>query len=108
MGAFFHLSYTALEGNSKIRILTSGTLSQTSDLQNHASAYQSSKRVIDLAEEGECSEHDKLDRHRSTRLTIQLTTSLLQVIIKLCLQISSIMRVYQRQLILVSSCHYIL
>jgi len=33
----------------KIRVLPSGTLSQTPDLENFASAYRSSKRVINLA-----------------------------------------------------------
>jgi len=35
----------------KIRALPSGTLSKTPDLENFAMAYQSSKRVINLAQE---------------------------------------------------------
>jgi len=51
-GASFRLSYTVLKGNSgisKISVLPSGTLSQTTDLENFASVYRSSKRVVDLA-----------------------------------------------------------
>ena len=52
MGASFHLSYTVLKEirvYSKIRVLPSGTLSQTPDLENFASVYRLSKRVINLA-----------------------------------------------------------
>ena len=35
--------------STKIRVLPSGTLSQTPDLENFAMAYRSSKSVIDLA-----------------------------------------------------------
>ena len=67
----FILSYTVLKGNSpKIRVLPSGTLFQSSDLENVASAYRLSKRVIDLARRSGRSERDKLDRHRSTKLII--------------------------------------
>jgi len=52
----FPLSYSVLKGNSDIsknKVLPSGTLSQTltPDLENFASAYRSSKRVINLAGE---------------------------------------------------------
>jgi len=50
--------------------LPSGTLSQTPNLENSASTYQSSKRVINLAREGGRSERDRLDRRRSAKLTI--------------------------------------
>jgi len=52
MGASFHLSYTVLKEirvYSKIRVLPSGTLPQTPDLENFASVYRLSKRVINLA-----------------------------------------------------------
>jgi len=42
MGASFDLSYTVLQGNSgifKMRVLPSGTLLQTLDLENFATAY---------------------------------------------------------------------
>jgi len=45
-------------------VLSSGTLSQTLDLENFASAYRSSKRVI---EKGGRSERDKLDRRWSIK-----------------------------------------
>jgi len=69
------LPSTVLKGNSGIfknkgRLLPSGTLSQTPDLENFASAHRSSKRVINLARQGGSSERDKLDRRRSTQLTI--------------------------------------
>ena len=54
MGAYFHPSYTVLKGNSGIskhKGTSPGTLSQTRDLENFASMYRSSKRVIDLARE---------------------------------------------------------
>jgi len=71
MGASFHPSYTVLKNrvSPKIRALASATLSRTPDLQNFASVYRSSKRVIDLARERwthtQC---DKLDRRLSTKL----------------------------------------
>jgi len=54
MGAYFRPSYTVLKGNSGIskdKGTSPGTLSQTRDLENFASMYRSSKRVIDLARE---------------------------------------------------------
>jgi len=61
--ASFDLFYTTwkLRYLQKIRVRPSGTLSKTADLGHFASAYRSSKHVI------EC---DKLDRRRSTELTI--------------------------------------
>jgi len=74
MVASFHPSCDALKKKfwylQKITVLLSRTLSQTPDLQNFASAYRSSKRVIDLAWQGGCSERDKLDRRRSAKLTV--------------------------------------
>jgi len=55
---------------SKIRVHSSGTLLQTLDLENFATTYRSPKRVINLAEKGERTERDKLDRRWSTKLTI--------------------------------------
>ena len=46
------------------------TLFKTPDLENFALAYLSSKHVINLAEKGGRSESDKLDRRRSTELTL--------------------------------------
>ena len=58
-------TYSTLHGNwciyKKVRVRPSGTLSKTADLGHFASAYRSSKHVI---------ERDKLDRRRSTELTI--------------------------------------
>jgi len=59
--------YKEILVSQKIRALSSGTLSQNLDLENFSSAYQLSKRVIDL--DGR-SERDKLDSRRSTKLTI--------------------------------------
>ena len=53
-GASFRLSYTVLKGNSgisKIRVLPSETVPNYTDLENFASVYRSSKRVIDFARE---------------------------------------------------------
>ena len=47
-----------------------GTSSQTPDLDSAASAYRSSKRVIELARQSGHSERDKLGRRRWTKLTI--------------------------------------
>ena len=43
------LSYKEMQVLSKIRVLSSGTLLQTMDLEHFATAYRSSKRVINLA-----------------------------------------------------------
>jgi len=43
---------------------------QTGLHENSASAYQSSNGAIDLTRHGGCSENDKLDRRRSTKLTV--------------------------------------
>jgi len=53
-----------------MRALPSGTLSKTPELENFASVYRSSKRAIDFSRQGGRSERDKLDRRRSTKLTI--------------------------------------
>ena len=50
-----------------MRVLPSGTLFQTPDLDNFASAYRSSKSLIDLARQGRRSERDQLDHRRSTK-----------------------------------------
>ena len=52
---------------SKIRALSSGTLSKTPDTENFASAYRSSKRVIDLDRESWMLR--ALDHRLSTKLT---------------------------------------
>ena len=76
MRASFYLSYTVLKGNlcifknKGLRVLPCWTLYQTLDLEKFALAYWSSKRVIDLALQGGCSERDKLDCCWSTKLTI--------------------------------------
>ena len=52
--ACFHISCNVLQENrvpTKIRVVPSGTLHQTPDLDNFASAYRSSRCVIDLARE---------------------------------------------------------
>jgi len=54
MGASFHVSYTELKGNSGIYKNKSTSLwnfAQTPDLEDFATAYRSSKRVISLARE---------------------------------------------------------
>jgi len=55
---------------TKVRVLPSGTLSQSPDLENFVPTYRSWKRVVDLARHGGRSERDKLDRRRSTKLTV--------------------------------------
>ena len=57
-----------------MRVVHSKTLSETPDVENFASVYRSSKCVIDLARQGGRSERDKLDRRRSTKLTIHLSS----------------------------------
>jgi len=67
MLASFHLSYTALKGNSgisKIKVLFYGTLSQTPE--NFALAYRSAERIINLAQQRWTIRVCKLDRRRST------------------------------------------
>jgi len=57
--------------SKKTRALPSGNLSQTSDFENFSAVYRSSKRVIDLARERwTLIARYKLDRRRSTKLTI--------------------------------------
>jgi len=52
MGASFDLLwYKEIHVPSKIRVLPSGILLQILDLENFATSYQSSKRVINLARE---------------------------------------------------------
>jgi len=55
------------------KTITSGTLLLTVDLENFATTYRSSKRVINLAREGRRWECDKLDSRQSTKLTIPLS-----------------------------------
>ena len=66
MGASFHLSKTAVKGNWSISNNRGTSLWNFApsclDLENFATAYQSSK-----LEKGGRSEHDKLDRHGSTK-----------------------------------------
>jgi len=61
------LSTQIIRVSPKIRVLSSGTFSQT---PNFASVYRSSKRVIVLARQDGRPERDKLDRRQSTKLTI--------------------------------------
>ena len=70
---YLTLCYKEIHVPSKIRVLPSGILLQTSDLENFATAYRSSKRVINLARERR-SERDKLDRRRSTKFIIPLSS----------------------------------
>ena len=101
-GAAFHLSYSVLKWNSGIfknNGTRPGTLSKTPDFKKFPAAYRSSKRVIDSYRRGGRSERDKLDRCRSTKLTIPLWAATLDrcslslVIVKLCLQHDSVARV---------------
>jgi len=55
----------------EVRVLSCG---KNSDLENFASAYQSLKCVIDLAQQGGRSERDKLDHRQSTKLAILLSS----------------------------------
>ena len=56
-------------------VLSFGTWSLTPDFTNFVMAYRSSKRAIILARErGGRSQRDKLDRRRSTKLTIPLSS----------------------------------
>ena len=61
------LYFKEIRVSPKLMVLPSGTLTQTLDLENFATAYRSSKCVIDL---GGSSQRDKLDHRRSPRLTI--------------------------------------
>jgi len=64
------LFFEEIQVYPKIRV-SSGNLSQTPDLENFASAYRSSKRVVDLARERwRRLGRDKLGRRRSTKLII--------------------------------------
>jgi len=53
-----------------MKVLPSGTLFQTPDLEKIASTSRSSKRVVHLARQGGRAERDNLDRRRSTELTV--------------------------------------
>ena len=46
------LCFKEIQVSTKIRVLPSGTSSHTPDFENIASAYRSSKRVVDLARQG--------------------------------------------------------
>ena len=71
MGACFHLSYTVLKRNSStFKDKGTSLWNFVPDSGLFASVYRSSKRVIDLARHGGHSEREKLDRRRSTKLTI--------------------------------------
>jgi len=62
------LFFEEIQVSPKIRV---SLLSQTPDLENFASAYLSSKRVVDLARERwRRLGRDKLGRRRSTKLII--------------------------------------
>jgi len=93
------LCFKEIHVSTKIRVLPSGTLSQTPDFENFASPYRSSKRVVDYKlDKGERSERDKLDRCLSTKLIIPQSSDArpLQFIaesVKLCLQHDCVARV---------------
>jgi len=63
-------TYAAITRSDSDDSTSSRTLSQTPDLYNFASAYRSSKRVINLARQGGRSKHNKLDRRWSAKLTM--------------------------------------
>jgi len=94
----------------KIRVLPSGTLSQTPDLENFASAYRSSKRVMCYQLSSTTwrhSERDKLDiigqlSWQYLRAPTLDHCSWSHAIVKLSLQHDSVARVHQRQLIVAS------
>jgi len=72
--ASFHLSHTVLKANS-CTSKNKGTsvrnfVTRTLQSENFASAYRPSKRVINLARERWTLRCDKLDRRRSTKLTV--------------------------------------
>ena len=67
---FGNTVFKEIQVSTKIRVLTSGILSKTLDLENFSLAYRSSRCVIDLAREGWTLICDKLDRHRSTKSTV--------------------------------------
>jgi len=92
------LCYKKIQVPSKIRVLPSGTLLQTLDLENFATAYRSSKqRVINLARQGGRPERDKLVRRRSAKLTVPSSSDarplVYHIIIELYLQHNSAARV---------------
>ena len=74
MEAFLVLStprFKEIQVSTEISVLPSGTFSQTPDLETVATAYRSSKRVINLARDRlRRSDRDKLDSRRSTKLTV--------------------------------------
>ena len=77
---------------NKVHLL--GTLSQTSDLEYFATAYLSSKSVINF---GGRSERDKLGRRSSTQLTIPTSSDarplqFIAEIVNLCIQHDSVAR----------------
>jgi len=70
------LCYGEIQVSPKIKVLPSGTLSQTPVLENFASECRALKRVVDLARQGGRSERDKLDCCRSNKLAIPSNSDL--------------------------------
>jgi len=62
-----------------MRVLPSATLSQTLELEHFASAYRSSKRVVDLARQAG-PERDKLNHCQSAMLTISSSSKNLPLV----------------------------
>jgi len=64
-------TYPTLFWSIKIRVLPSGTLSRTPDIQKILLRHTDRRNaLLTLLEKGGRSEHDKLDRRRSTKLII--------------------------------------
>jgi len=70
------LCYREIQVSPKIKVLPSGTLSQTPVLENFASECRALKRVVDLAQQGGRSERGKLDCWRSNKLAIPSNSDL--------------------------------
>ena len=93
---YLTLCYKEIRVSSKIRVLPSGTLLQTLDLKFRHSISFVKTLSTKLNKSGR-SKCDKLDRRRSTMLTIPASSDrrlLLYHTIKLCLQHDSVARVY--------------
>ena len=98
-GAYFHSSYTVLKGNSDIlknKVTSPYNFVSNPRLRKFCFGVSIVETCCRLTRQGGRSERDKLDRRRSTKLTIAPTLdhcSLSQVIVKLRLQHDTLARV---------------
>jgi len=86
------LKGNSVQGIYKIRALPSGTISETSEVENFATAYIDRRNMLSTQlEKGGRSERDKLDLPSSDARPI---VAYITLTIKLCLQRDSVARVY--------------